>query len=80
MKFHAILNNAAGVISDCMAFNESNDLDFRSDLYDLIEKRLEILEKLGVDCQVYYRRDKDDAMTYTRIVVTFCVVKETIEI
>lgn len=80
MKARNILQNAAGVITDCISFNESNDLDFRSDLYDLIEKRLEFLEKLGVDCRVYYHRDKDDSMTYTRIVVPFDSVKVTIQI
>lgn len=80
MKARNILQNVAGVITDCLSFNESKDLNFRSDLYDLIEKRLEFLEKLGVDCNVYYRRDKDDAMTYTRIVIPFDGIKFTIEI
>lgn len=80
MKACNILQNVAGVITDCVSFNESKDLNFRSDLYDLIEKRLEFLEKLGFDCNVYYRRDKDDSMTYTRIVSIFDGIKVTVEI
>lgn len=80
MKARNILQNVAGVITDCLSFNESKDLNFRSDLYDLIEKRLEFLEKLGFGCNVYYRRDKDDSMTYTRIVIILDGIKVTVEI
>lgn len=80
MKFLVILDNVVATINACISFNKSDTLEVRAELYDLIEKRLEILEKLGVDCNVYYRRDKDDSMTYTRIVITFDGIKVTIEI
>lgn len=80
MKSLVILDNVVATINECISFNESDTLEVRAELYDLIEKRIKILEKLGVDCDVYYRRDKDDAMTYTRIVVPFDGLKVTIEI
>lgn len=80
MKGITILNNVVAVINECINFNESDSLEVRAELYDLIDKRLEILGKLGVDCDVYYRRDRDDAITYTRIVVPIDSVKVTIAI
>lgn len=80
MKSLTILDNVVATITECLSFNESDTLEVRAELYDLIEKRIEILEKLGVDCNVYYRRDKDDSMTYTRIVIAFDGIKVAIEI
>lgn len=80
MKSLTILDNVVATINECVSFNESDTLEVRAELYDLIEKHLEILENLGVYCNVYYLRDKDDAMTYTRIVVPLDGIKVTIEI